>query len=578
MMRWIRGLRWEGRRGFLVQFILTAVVPIGLALIAFTLVAASLHQQAMRELVGRRDLRTARLLARLWETQWIDREQTLRQIALALREHPNLRDEQGRPMMWSPLFTSVFDRGLVLLRENETAWVWDGRRWVRSSFRLPSGHTLPEGDASVWFLKKASEPEVWMVVPVDEETWLAGGFTLVSLGAYGAMALEPPAMLAVVDETGQPLMVYVGPWPTGWEEPPVFHRDSGILIRGLKEADYVMAYVRLTPTDWYLVLGEPWNAASSVWLRASEWIPLSLIPVLLVSLTLLWLGIRNVVKPLQALEARANAVAWGDVDALAEPVGGVEEIRRLQRTLHHMAEKIYRAHQSLRSYLAALTAGQEEERRRLARELHDETLQALIALQQRLQLAAQDLQGQPEVQKRLRELQSLVAQAVQDLRRLIRNLRPLYLEELGLIPALETLVQEVNDQVKGLRVEFLLQGTPRRLSSNEELALYRIAQEALSNVVRHARATQAQVILAFEPEQVRLEIRDNGRGFRVPESPADLAPQGHYGLLGMQERAERIGASLRLHSEPNQGTLVAVVLPHARGRGGTPASGVDRRG
>ncbi len=564
-MRWIRELRWEGRRGFLVQFILTAVVPIGFILIAFTLVAASLHQQAMRELVGRRDLRMARLLARLWETQWIDREQALRQIALALQEHPNLRDDQGRPKIWSPLFASIFDRGLVILDGEGTAWAWDGRRWRSMTFELPPGQSLPSGVSSSWFLKQESEPEVWMVVPVEPGTWLAGGFTLVSLGAYGAMALEPPAMMAVVDDTGKPLMVYVGPWPAGWDGAPEFTQDSGILVRDLKEVDYVMAYVRLTPTDWYLVLGEPWNAASSVWLRASEWIPLSLIPVLLVSLTLLWLGIRNVVKPLQALEARANAVAWGDVNALAEPVGGVEEIRRLQRTLHHMAKKIYRAHQSLRNYLAALTAGQEEERRRLARELHDETLQALIALQQRLQLATQDLQGQPEVQARLHELQSLVTQAVQDLRRLIRNLRPLYLEELGLIPALEALVQEVNDQTEDLQVEFLLQGTPRRLSPNEELALYRIAQEALSNVVRHAQATRAQVVLAFEPNHVRLEIRDNGRGFRVPETPADLAPQGHYGLLGMQERAERIGASLRLHSEPNQGTLVAVSLPSTQG-------------
>ncbi len=565
MKRWIQWLRWEGRRGFLVQFILTAVVPIGLVLIAFTVVAASLHQGAMRELVGSRDLRTVRLLARLWEAQWEYREQTLTQIAQALTEHPSMMGPQGLPLTWSPLLAMTFDRGLLLLRGNQDAWKWNVQGWNRVDFRLPPDLLPTDEGKTVWFLRSSSVPEIWLIAPVGRDTWLAGGFSLVALGSYGAMALEAPAALALVDTEGRPLMVYVGPWPPGWDEEIVsnLQGESGILAERVSGTDYVMAYVRLDPTGWYLILGEPWDAASSVWLRATEWIPLALIPVLLLSLALLWLGIRNVVQPLQSLEAKATAVAWGDVEALAEPVGGVEEIRRLQRTLHHMAEKIYRAHQSLRSYLAALTAGQEEERRRLARELHDETLQALIALQQRLQLAAQDLEGQPEVQERLQELQSLVTQAVQDLRRLIRDLRPLYLEELGLIPALEALAQEVANQAPELQVEFLLQGTPRRLSPNEELALYRIAQEALSNVVRHAQATQAQVILAFEPRQVRLEIRDNGRGFRVPESPADLAPQGHYGLLGMQERAERIGASLRIHSEPGQGTLVAVVLPQA---------------
>ncbi len=578
MMGRFRNLGWEGRRGFLVQFTLTTVVPLGLVLVAFTVVATAQHQQAMRELVARRDLRTARLLARLWEVQWAEREQTLWQIALALQEHSEVRNEQGHPLRWLPLFASIFDRGLLLLQEEgEKAWAWDGGSWYRTTFALPPGQTLPVGSESAWFLKEGAEPEIWMMVPVDASTWLAGGFTLSSLGTYGALALEPPALLAVTDAKGRPLMVHIGPWPQGWDEAFAFSQEGGISMHTLGDEEYVIAYVRLSPLEGYLVLGDPWNATSSLWLQASEWIPLALIPVLLVSLALLWLVTRSVVRPLQALEARANAVTWGDVDALAEPVGGVEEIQRLQRTLHHMAEKIYRAHRNLRSYLSAVTAGQEEERRRLARELHDETLQTLIALQQHLQLAAQDLQGQPAVENRLLELQSLVAQAVQDLRRLIRNLRPLYLEELGLIPALETLVREVSDQVEGLQVDFLLQGRPRRLSPNEELALYRIVQEALNNVVRHAQATQAQVVLAFDPHQVRLEIRDNGRGFRVPETPADLAPLGHYGLLGMQERAERIGASLRLHSEPLQGTLVAVTLPYAETQG-KPASGGNEAG
>ncbi len=569
--RWFRGM---SRRGLLVQLTLTVIVPMGLVLIIFTLVAASLHQQAMRELVGRRDLRVVRLLARLWEAQWDYREQTLFTLAQTLAEHqPQIDPTEPPPFFWSPLLPTLFDRGLLLLQRDGTAWQWQPEGW-RPLETQEAMDPVPWADSSHqarWFLRPGASPVIWFVVPVDEERHLAGGFSLLALGTYGALALEPPASLALLDARGQPLVVYVGPWPLNPQDLQPLEQESGVLARPMVEADYVVAYVRVQPTGWYLVLGEPWDAASNLWLRTTEWIPLALVPVLLLTLILLWLGIRHIVQPLQALEAKANAVAWGHIEALAEPVGGVEEIRRLQRTLHHMAGKIYRAHQSLRSYLAALTAGQEEERRRLARELHDETLQALIALQQRLQLAAQDAQGHPDLQQRLEDLQRLVEQAVHDLRRLIRDLRPLYLEELGLIPALEGLAQEISQQHPNLKVEFLLQGQPQRLSPEEELALYRITQEALSNVVRHSQATHAQVILAFEPHQVRLEIRDNGRGFQVPESPADLASQGHYGLLGMQERVERIGASLRIHSEPGQGTLISVRLPLRR-HGHQPAT------
>jgi len=95
----------------------------------------------------------------------------------------------------------------------------------------------------------------------------------------------------------------------------------------------------------------------------------------------------------------------------------------------------------------------------------------------------------------------------------------------------------------------------------EELAFYRIAQEGVSNVVRHAQATSASIRLCFQPEQVTLTIADDGRGFQVPDSPAEMAPSGHYGLLGMHERAELIGAKLVIESEPEQGARLQVHLP-----------------
>ena len=101
----------------------------------------------------------------------------------------------------------------------------------------------------------------------------------------------------------------------------------------------------------------------------------------------------------------------------------------------------------------------------------------------------------------------------------------------------------------------------RRLSPAVELALYRIAQEALNNTVRHAAAARATVLLTFGPGIARLQVGDDGQGFTVPESPAELVPLGHFGLLGIYERAELIGAQLTIHARPGEGTRIEVEVP-----------------
>ncbi len=114
----------------------------------------------------------------------------------------------------------------------------------------------------------------------------------------------------------------------------------------------------------------------------------------------------------------------------------------------------------------------------------------------------------------------------------------------------------------GAPVEFATMGSEFRLPSEAELALYRMAQEALSNVVRHAQATYVTVQLDFADGEVSLSVEDNGRGFDVPESPAEMAPSGHYGLLGLQERAELNGGHLTIQSQPGQGTRLNITLYH----------------
>ena len=199
----------------------------------------------------------------------------------------------------------------------------------------------------------------------------------------------------------------------------------------------------------------------------------------------------------------------------------------------------------------------------MARELHDDTIQSLIALNQQIQLAQMSVQDGAD-RERLTTMQQLAEQTVADLRRLTRDLRPIYLEDLGLIPALEMLGRDMS-QTTGLPIVFEKDGKEYRLLPKVELALYRIAQEGLSNVVRHAQANQGMVSLQFNEGEVTLEIKDDGVGFIVPESPAEMAPAGHFGLLGVQERVESIGAQLRIESSPGCGTCLQVSLPVKEG-------------
>jgi signal transduction histidine kinase len=334
--------------------------------------------------------------------------------------------------------------------------------------------------------------------------------------------------------------------------------ETGTTYLNVAGEEHVIAFSPITPVGWALVIEEPWRAVTDPLLRATEMAPLILIPVLVIALIALGFGIRQVVQPLQSLEKKATELGWGDFSAIEEPVGGINEIQRLQTELIHMARKVQLAQQSLRGYLSAVTTGQEDERRRLARDLHDDTIQSLIALNQQIQLAQMSA-GDDENADRLATMQQMAEQIVADLRRLTRDLRPIYLEDLGLIPALEMLGRDMS-QSTGLPIVFEKSGQERRLPPSVELALYRIAQEGLSNVVRHAEATQARLSLQFGDGKVNLSVKDDGVGFVVPESPAEMAPSGHFGLLGVQERAEAIGARLKIESVPGDSTCLQVLV------------------
>jgi signal transduction histidine kinase len=406
-----------------------------------------------------------------------------------------------------------------------------------------------------------------MVKLTPQTPTAVGAFSVTNLARQtlaGIMASNEQASTFLVDGDGQVL------FQTGnlrITEPPSDHPgvrealrgESGTSYLSMNESEHVIAFNPVIPTGWALVIEEPWDAVASPLLRYTGSGPLVLVPVLIFTLAALWFGARRIIQPLKELETRSAALAWGDYQAVEYPVGGIAEIGNLQQTLIHLAHKVQSAQQGLRDYIGAITTGQEEERLRLARELHDDTLQSLIALNQKVQIAARSPQNKDTIDS-LTEIQNLIEQTIQDLRRLTRALRPLYLEDLGLVAALDMLARETS-QTNDFPIHFSSQGVEQRLPGPEEIAIYRMAQEGLSNITRHAQASQANLNLTFESGNVVLLITDDGKGFEVPESPAEFAPHGHFGLLGIQERAELIGARLEIYSSPDEGTKLKVSIP-----------------
>jgi signal transduction histidine kinase len=210
-----------------------------------------------------------------------------------------------------------------------------------------------------------------------------------------------------------------------------------------------------------------------------------------------------------------------------------------------------------RQLLRHIVNAQEAERARIARELHDETAQSLTAFTLNLATLNSILHDMPESLQVIQRLQSLSLDMSQGIYRLVGDLRPAQLDDLGLVPALKYLIDE-DCKHKGLEVTLKTMGKRRRLDPLVETVIFRIAQEALSNIHRHANTRQALIELQFDSAQVTLRISDPGKGFNPQEN---LLPPRGWGLTGMRERAEALGGTFHLESALGKGTLIVVCLP-----------------
>lgn len=254
-----------------------------------------------------------------------------------------------------------------------------------------------------------------------------------------------------------------------------------------------------------------------------------------------WIGV-----PVQLWRALVGfGILYGMIRSL--PVFEVESDRMLEAA---RSEWIHR-----------ILSAQEDERRRVAHELHDEVIQELVLLCRRLD-SIEDAGASlsDTVLHRVGEARAATEDLIARLRTFARDLRPATLDDLGVVASIRRLMVDLSTRT-GIRWDLTVRGSPRRLARDTELGLFRIAQEAIRNVERHAAAQAIRLELTFGADTVSLRVADDGRGMAPVTCGRDLAASGRLGILGMQERAALLGGELKIRSEPGVGTTVVATVP-----------------
>jgi signal transduction histidine kinase len=539
-----------------VQLMLWIALPVAVSLLAISMAEIQGHEQAMTQLVQQQANLVAHSLGVLIDGHIEQRQGLLLQLAGnydAGHEH-------------STETASYFTGGVAVIGPENSASV-PQPDWIRNeavsaladevrTVQVPGLATVYDETSQAWLLVQA--------VPLATNGQ-SGSAALVGAEPVSELitqhfiaALDP----SLVDElrlttAGGDLLFASAETPPAAENGAIDAAHAG---HG--QAQWVSGQTTILPTGWQVTVRKDWRELVPPVLTFGNTALVIVVVATILSLLSAYFGLRNIVWPLQRLDQATAQVGWGNYAAIQQPVGGVNEIEELRLALARMTEQIRQYQQELQSYIGAMTLGQEEERRRLARELHDATVQDLIALSQQVEMVARELpRDQQRASARLQELRPQVTAIIDGLRRQIHALRPLYLEDLGFIPAIETLVRETGQRHQ-LATHFTVTGNvDAQPALPVQISAFRMAQEAIRNIVKHAQATRVEVTLHLAGDALTLRIADDGCGFVAPGRPTYLAQQGHFGILGMKERAQLHGGVLQIESEAAQGTVVTVRLP-----------------
>lgn len=344
-------------------------------------------------------------------------------------------------------------------------------------------------------------------------------------------------------------------------------------------APHVMAVVPLPSSPFYVVLEQPVDTALALPLQLRYQLVLTTAFGFLAALLLAWVTTRRVVKPTEQLTAAAERMALGD---LASPIAisAQDEVGKLAESLDAMRKRLRDAYEAIEGtnrelerrvgertarlgqLLRQTISAQEDERYRLARELHDETAQTLAALSVALDRARDGLSGAPPgALEQIGQAREIAARLLAETRRLIMGLRPAVLDDMGLLPAIRWYAETTLGDA-GVAVEIEVDQAPPRLPAHIEVALFRIVQEAITNIAKHAEARHVTIRLSFDGDGVTVGVADDGRGFDVDRALGLTAPGTEsVGLLGMQERVRLLNGRMEIHSTEGGGTSVSVRAP-----------------
>ncbi|MGP4061257.1 sensor histidine kinase [Halobacillus sp. H74] len=243
----------------------------------------------------------------------------------------------------------------------------------------------------------------------------------------------------------------------------------------------------------------------------------------------------------------------------AEALGGKISVvlNYLTEDFKHVTDALEDAKEKQQFGLQIIEA-QEEERRRLSREIHDGPAQMLANVMLRSDLVDRTYRerGIEDAMQEVKSVRSLVRSALYEVRRIIYDLRPMALDDLGLIPTLKKYLATVEDYNEGMVISFTSFGKERRLESKYEVALFRLVQEAVQNAVKHAAASEIKVKVEMKPQAAIIIVKDDGKGFN-PQEKRDKS----FGLVGMRERVDMLEGELNIDSSQGEGTIVMIHLP-----------------
>lgn len=348
--------------------------------------------------------------------------------------------------------------------------------------------------------------------------------------------------------------------------------------KGASGGDHVVAMTPLPSGTFYLVLEQPASLALAVpQQRQNEMLAVSITSMLLM-LGAAWYTTRRVVRPVEQLKAAARAFAQGSLDQpvnvvaqdeLGELAEDIESMRRQLKRSHdeieqariELEKKVKERTQRLQETLGKIITAQEEERRRLARELHDEQSQSLGALSVSLDRISR-LVGQtssPQTRAEIEQARDMARSLLNETRRIIYDLRPSVLDDMGLQAAIRWCA-ETHLERHGVKINIQSSLPQKRLPVPVEVALFRVAQEAIVNIERHSQARNAGIVLEQQDSLLRMQVWDDGKGFASETGGNGLDVSG-VGLEGMRERVRLIGGSMDILSAPGRGTTIKVAVP-----------------